>query len=133
MLNSRSGGTGRRKCFYVYIMASANRVIYVGVTNSLARRVWQHKFGEIEGFTKKYRATNLVHWESFDDVRNAISREKELKGWRREKKIDLIEERNPKWKDLAAGWYGQSDEKIRRQFARKNQETLSETGVEPID
>jgi putative endonuclease len=108
-------------------------VIYVGVTNSLTRRVWQHKYGDLEGFSSKYRVTNLVHWESFDDVRNAIDREKELKGWRREKKVALIAERNPKWKDLAAGWYGQSDEKIRRKFARENEGTLSGTGVEPID
>ncbi len=76
-------------------MASANRVLYIGVTNSLERRVWQHKFGDIAGFTKQYRATQLVHWESFDDVRNAIDREKELKGWRRSKKVALIEERIP--------------------------------------
>jgi len=109
-------------------MASANRAIYVGVTNALHRRVWQHKFEDIEGFTKKYRVTNLVHWESFDDVRNAISREKELKGWRRGKKVALIEESNPKWKDLAAGWYGQSDGTIKKRFARENQKVLSETG-----
>ncbi|HVP41990.1 MAG TPA: GIY-YIG nuclease family protein [Terriglobales bacterium] len=133
MLNPRCGESDRPKCFYVYIMASANRVLYIGVTNALHRRVWQHKFEDIEGFTKRYKVTKLVHWESFDDVRNAISREKALKGWRREKKVALIEERNPKWKDLAAAWYGQSNEKIRRRFARENEEVLSETGVEPID
>ena len=120
------------KCFYVYILASANRVLYIGVTNNLIKRVRQHKYGDAEGFTKRYKVTNLVYWECFDDVRNAINREKELKGWRREKKIALIEEDNPKWLDLAAGWFGQSDEKIRRKFARRSEEVLSETGVKPI-
>ena len=133
MSNSPCSGSGHPKCFYVYMMASANRVLYIGVTNSLQRRVWQHKYGDVEGFTSKYRVTNLVYWESFDDVRNAINREKELKGWRRAKKVALIEEGNPKWKDLAAGWYGQTDEKIRRRFARKNEEVLLNTGVEPMD
>ena len=133
MSNARGSGSARPQCFYVYIMASANRVIYIGVTNSLTRRVWQHKYGDIEGFTSKYRVADLVHWESFDDVRNAISREKELKGWRREKKIVLIEDRNPKWKDLAAGWYGQSDEKIRRKFAAASNNVLLNTGVKPKD
>ncbi len=134
MSNTRCGGSVRPKCFYLYIMASANRVLYIGVTNSLERRVWQHKFGDIEGFTKKYKVTKLVQWESFDDVRDAIDREKELKGWRREKKVALIEERNPKWRDLAEGWYVRaSEEKMRKLFAQKNQDILSKRGVEPID
>ena len=75
-----------------------------------------------------------MHWESFDDVRNAIDREKEVKGWRRSKKVALIEEGNPRWKDLAEGWYVRtSEEKMRKLFARKNQDILSKTGVEPID
>ncbi len=120
------------KCFYVYILASANRVLYIGVTNSLVNRVAQHKYGDIEGFTKKYRVTNLVYWECFDDVRVAINREKELKRWRREKKVALIEEHNRKWLDLAAAWFGQSEEKIRRKFAKRSERVLSDTGVKPI-
>ncbi len=121
MWNAGQGGSDRRQCFYVYIMASKNRVLYIGVTNSVTKRVWQHKFGEIEGFTKQYKVTRLVHWESFDDVRNAIDREKELKGWTRAKKIALIEERNPKWRDLAEDWYRRrTDEQMRREFERRN-------------
>lgn len=91
--------------FYVYIMASTSRVIYVGMTNGLEKRVWQHKNDLVEGFTKRYKCHRLVHWESFDDVRKAINREKELKGWRRAKKVALIEKYNPLWDDLAADWY----------------------------
>jgi len=133
MPNSPYRVSARPRCFYVYILASANRVLYIGVTNDLGRRVWEHKYGDIEGFTSKYRVTNLVYWESFDDVRNAIVREKELKGWRREKKVALLEAMNPKWKDLAAGWYvPQSDEKMRRRFAQRNEPVLRKTGVEPF-
>jgi len=92
--------------FYVYIMQSASRrALYIGMTNNLHERVWQHKTHRIEGFTDAYNATRLVHWESFDDVRNAIDREKQLKGWRREKKDWLVERFNPEWRDLAAEWY----------------------------
>ena len=67
--------------FYVYIMASRSRVLYTGMTNNLHRRVFQEKNDRNEGFTKEYKCHRLVHWESFDDVRNAINREKEIKGW----------------------------------------------------
>jgi putative endonuclease len=91
--------------FYVYIMASKSRVIYTGMTNNIENRVWQHKNDLIEGFTKKYKCHRLVHRESFDDVRNAINREKEIKAWRREKKIALIDAKNPFWNDLAEEWF----------------------------
>lgn len=91
--------------FNVYIMASKSRVIYTGVTNGLEKRVWQHKNDLIEGFTNKYKCHRLVHAESFDDIRTAINREKEIKGWRREKKVALIEAANPLWDDLAAKWF----------------------------
>lgn len=91
--------------FYVYIMASRSRVIYIGVCRSLHKRVWQHEEGEIEGFTKKYKCHRLVHFEQFVNVNNAIAREKEIKGWRREKKVKLIEAENPTWEDLAEEWY----------------------------
>src|SRR6201993_1065225 len=92
--------------YYVYMMQSASRrALYIGMTNNLHKRVGQHKTHAFEGFTDDYNATRLVYWESFDDVRNAIDREKQLKRWRREKKMGLIERKNPGWKDLAADWY----------------------------
>lgn len=76
----------RERHYYVYIMQSASRrALYIGMTNSLHRRVWQHKNHIFEGFTDDYNAVRLVYWESFDDVRNAIDREKKLKSWRRER------------------------------------------------
>ena len=120
MWNSRLCVSDRPKCFYVYIMASKNRVLYIGVTNGLAKRVWQHTF-EAEGFTAKHKVNRLVSWESFDDVRNAINREKELKGWLRAKKVVLVESINPKWKDLAEDWFcKRSDEQIKKEFARRS-------------
>jgi len=92
--------------FYVYMMQSASRrALYIGMTNNLHRRVWQHKTHAFEGFTDDYSAARLVYWESFDDVRNAIDREKQLKNWRRAKKLWLIATMNPRWQDLAADWY----------------------------
>jgi putative endonuclease len=90
------------KHYYVYIMASHSRVIYIGMTNDLRRRVAQHQQKLVEGFTQKYNCTMLVYYESTEDVHAALAREKELKGWRREKKIALIESRNPTWRDLSA-------------------------------
>jgi putative endonuclease len=90
------------KTFYVYMMTNQSRVIlYTGITNSLIRRVWQHQSQEIVGFTKSYKANRLVYFEHFDDPRTAITREKEIKGWRRAKENALIERLNPKWADLS--------------------------------
>ena len=89
------------RTYYTYIMASLSRVLYVGVTNDLQRRVCEHKEGRIAGFTSKYRVKRLVHFEEFTDIRDAIAREKELKGWKRSRKVSLIEGRNPAWEDLA--------------------------------
>ncbi|MBT3538628.1 GIY-YIG nuclease family protein [Candidatus Parcubacteria bacterium] len=86
--------------YYVYIISSKNRVIYVGVTNDLFRRIQEHKSGLIGGFTSKYYIKRLIYYEYFTDINVAIRREKELKGWRREKKVKLIESKNTKWKDL---------------------------------
>jgi len=133
MWNSPRRRSDRPKCFYVYIMAGKNRVLYIGVTNSVTKRVWQHKFGDIEGFTQKYKVNRLVHWESFDDVRNAIAREKELKGWTRAKKVALIEETNPRWKDLAEDWYRRrTDEQMRKEFERRNP-SVPAAREKPID
>lgn len=90
--------------YYVYILASGSAVLYVGMTNALARRIRQHKEKLVPGFTRKYHVDRLVHYEAFDDVRTAITREKRIKAWRREKKIALIEATNPKWIDLSPEW-----------------------------
>jgi putative endonuclease len=78
-----------------------NRVIYVGVTNDLRRRTFEHKNKEINGFTKKYNLVKLVYYEIFQDVTVAIAREKEIKKWRREKKDNLVQKNNPEWNDLS--------------------------------
>jgi putative endonuclease len=92
--------------FYVYILqSSSRRALYIGMTNNLHKRVFQHKTHRFEGFTDRYNAVRLVYWESFDDVHKAINREKQLKGWRREKKLWLIARFNPGWKDLGSEWY----------------------------
>jgi len=90
--------------YYVYIMASRSRNLYTGVTNSIYRRVLQHKSGEIEGFTKRYNINRLVYSEKFVYVTSAIAREKQIKAWTRAKRIALIESTNPTWQDLAEGW-----------------------------
>ena len=89
------------RTYYVYLLASRSRVLYAGVTNNLARRVNEHKRGLIAGFTSWYRITRLVYFEEFADIRDAIAREKEIKGWKRSRKTSLIEERKPTWDDLA--------------------------------
>jgi len=89
------------KIYYVYILASQRRVLYIGMTGGIEHRVFQHKTHAFEGFTAKYNVTNLVHFERCGSVMTAIRREKELKAWRREEKIKLIESTNPKWRDLS--------------------------------
>ncbi|HVT13724.1 MAG TPA: GIY-YIG nuclease family protein [Fimbriimonadaceae bacterium] len=90
----------RDRNYYVYILASANRTLYTGVTNRLGNRVWQHKEGVFGGFTSKYRVHKLVYFEEFSEITEAIAREKQIKRWRREKKVFLIERNNPQWLDL---------------------------------
>ena len=88
--------------YYVYILASENnRTLYIGVTNDIVRRISEHKSEAIDGFTKTYHVHKLVYLESCNDAYAAISREKQLKGWRREKKVALIVKDNPFWKDLS--------------------------------
>ena len=94
-----------RKRYCVYIMGSLSGTLYIGITSNLHKRAFQHKFHRIEGFTDKYQVERLLYWESFDEVHKAIAREKQLKGWRRSKKIVLIEAINPHWLDLAHDWY----------------------------
>jgi putative endonuclease len=93
--------------YYVYILTNKNdNVMYVGMTNDLARRVYEHRNGLVEGFTKKYRVHKLVYLEVTEDVHSAIEREKEIKKWRREKKNQLVEEANPRWEDVSLRWRG---------------------------
>ena len=94
------------KNYYVYIMASKrNGTLYIGVTNDIVRRVAEHKQGLLEGFTKQYGVHLLVHLEWFFDIRDAIQREKQLKKWNRQWKLNLIEKRNPNWIDLSEHGY----------------------------
>ena len=89
------------KHYYVYILANkVNTVIYIGITNDIKRRIYEHKNKVVEGFTKKYNINKLVYYEVFDDSYNAITREKQLKGWIRAKKDELVNSINPDWKDL---------------------------------
>jgi putative endonuclease len=90
--------------FWVYIIGSRSGTLYVGMTGKGEVRVRQHKSGEFEGFTKKYGCGRLVYYEKYDDVHKALGREKQLKGWRRSKKVALIERMNPRWEDLAEKW-----------------------------
>jgi putative endonuclease len=92
------------RTYYVYIMASKSRVLYVGVTGFLMSRVLRHRAGVGSEFTRRYRVHRLVYFQSFRNVGDAIGRETEIKKWRRENKIALIEERNPTSADLAEGW-----------------------------
>ncbi len=90
------------KTYHVYIMASASRVLYVGVTNDLLRRVREHQQKLVQGFSSRYRVSELVYFEPFGQIGAAIAREKQIKGWLRARKIALIEGFNPRWKDLSA-------------------------------
>lgn len=90
--------------YFIYIMASASGTIYTGVTNDLYKRVYQHKNDLIPGFTKKYQCHELIYFEETSDVESAILREKQIKGWARKKKEDLIKSKNPHWKDLSNEW-----------------------------
>ena len=90
--------------FYVYIMTNKSRTLYIGMTNHLVRRVGEHKSKQIDGFTKRYNMTSLVYYEHHTSARDAIRREKELKGWLRKRKIELIERENPTWRDLSLDW-----------------------------
>jgi len=91
--------------YFVYIMTNRSKILYVGVTNNLVRRVREHKTGIVSGFTGIYKLDRLAYFERFEDVHNAIEREKRIKGWRRIKKIALIVSMNPSWEDLSEEWY----------------------------
>ena len=91
--------------YYVYILSNKyNTTIYTGVTNNLERRLYEHKNKLVDGFTKKYAVDRLVYFETTSDVESAIAREKQIKGWSREKKNNLINSVNPQWTDLSLDW-----------------------------
>lgn len=90
---------------YVYILGSLQLTLYVGVTNDLLRRVWEHKNKAVPGFTSKYNVDRLLYYEQFGDIRDAIAREKQIKKWRRQKKLELIETTNVGYLDLSADWF----------------------------
>lgn len=92
--------------YYVYILTNMpNGTLYIGMTNNLERRILEHKSGSVEGFTKKYGLKTLIYFEVHQNVNEAILREKQLKKWKRQWKIDLIEKDNPNWSDLTNDWY----------------------------
>ncbi|OGO05050.1 MAG: endonuclease [Chloroflexi bacterium RBG_13_56_8] len=92
--------------YSVYVMASKSRTLYTGVTNDLERRVHEHKQKMGSKFASRYNINQLVYYEHYSDIRDAIAREKQIKSWRRAKKLALIESVNPEWQDLTIGWYG---------------------------
>lgn len=96
-----------QKQYYVYIMTNKSKTLYIGVTNDLQRRVYEHKNKLIQGFTAKYNIRLLVHYETTSDIYEACAREKQLKGWLRIKKVRLIESTNPGWKDLSVELWGE--------------------------
>jgi putative endonuclease len=104
--------------YFTYIMASRSHTLYIGVTGDLHKRVFQHKWKEHDGFTAKYNCDRLVWFEGHQDVARAIAREKELKGWRRTKKIVLIESMNPTWTDLSRDWFDYEPADYRRALDR---------------
>jgi len=93
------------KTFYVYIMASKSGTLYVGVTSNIKKRIWEHKNHLVPGFTDKYRIEKLLYFEAIGDAISAINREKQIKKWRRQKKVKPIDSENPNWSDLSQDWY----------------------------
>ena len=99
--HSRASGNPEMKTYYVYILTSKrNGTLYIGVTNDLKKRIFEHKNSLVNGFTKKYSVHSLVYYEQCNDIESAITREKRLKRWNRKWKLELIERNNPQWKDL---------------------------------
>ncbi len=92
------------KQFYVYIMTNQSGTLYTGITNDLARRIYEHKEGQGSQFTSRYRISKLLYFEETRDVHAALAREKQIKGWTRTRKLELIATVNPKWEDLSTGW-----------------------------
>jgi len=95
------------KTYWVYIMTNRSGTLYIGVTGDLARCVYEHRHQQVSSFTSRYKIDRLVHVESFSEVRDAIAREKQIKGWVKSKKLALIARSNPDWRDLGEEWFGQ--------------------------
>jgi putative endonuclease len=93
------------KTYYIYILNNPGGMLYVGVTNNLARRVYEHRNGFGEGYTSRYQINRLIYYEETSDINVALAREKEIKGWRREKKLALVHSNNPTMRDLSAEWF----------------------------
>ena len=110
----------RERSYFTYIMASRSHTLYIGVTRDLQKRVFEHKWKEHDGFTERYNCDRLVWFETHRDVHDAIAREKQLKGWRREKKIALIEQMNRAWLDLSRDWYDVEPADLKRASDRLN-------------
>ena len=111
--------------YYMYMMSNRSQTIYTGMTNGLRKRVFQHKVGINEGFTKKYKLDRLVYRESYGQVSQALAREKEVKGWLRIKKIQLIVSVNPTWADLSRGLFPDLEEEVQKELARAKNESAS--------
>ena len=94
-----------KKTFYVYILSNLHRTLYTGVTNDILQRMLAHKQGTGSKFAKRYNINRLVYFEETDEAYAAIAREKQIKGWKRQKKLELIESINPDWKDLSSDWF----------------------------
>lgn len=102
------------KTGYIYLLTNwTGAVLYTGVTSNLEQRIWQHKQKLVDGFSKQYELEKLVYYEVYDDISEAIKREKQIKNWRRDKKNKLVLKMNPKWKDLSEGWYEDSSTRVR--------------------
>ena len=114
--------------YYVYLMTNwNNKVMYVGITNNLERRVYEHKQKLVKGFTEKYKVDKLVYFEETSDVWAALAREKEIKKWRREKKNNLVQSLNPRWIDLSEGWF-----KISRCARNDKEESVLYDGMKRV-
>lgn len=108
-------------------MASNSKVLYTGVTNNLERRVYEHKQGLLAGFSSKYRTKQLVYFEAGSDIRSAIEREKQVKGWLRAKKVALIKSANPNREDLSRGWYDDFGQNMSKEAEMKKDKNSSKT------
>lgn len=98
----------RERRYYVYVLTNRSGTLYTGVTNDLMRRVSEHKAGKVDGFTKRYRINRLVYFEDTSDIHAALQREKQIKGWTRLKRVNLVNSINPKWRDLSDDWFEDS-------------------------
>jgi putative endonuclease len=121
-----------RRSYCVYIVGSISGTLYIGMTGNLHKRAFEHKFHRIEGFSDDYDIERLLYWESYDEVHQAINREKQLKGWRREKKVVLIESMNPQWLDLSKDWYPWMQDREEGRDASTTRERSRATVLPPL-